>query len=786
MNMIRRPWFLFLSCCVALIAGLALLTGYVRARSATSRLPDRGTVVERVPGCPAPLEIVFDHRGIAHMRADDDRALWFGQGYIHARDRFFQMELSRRLSAGRLPELFGPSALAEDRTLRTWRLSTTAQRQLVQLETAERRALDAYTAGVNAALEAHGRWISPETWVLGVTPEPWRAEDSLRIGVLLHFSMSWAMGEELERAVQLGTLGRERAIDLWGWSPREARAWIPPGEWNIAPLRSDEPIVPPMRIMGSNAWALASFRSSAGRPLLANDPHLGVRMPGIWYAVHLRAPGLHVAGLSLPGAPGVAVGHSERVAWGLTSALVDDQDLFRVTLDDEGKQELIDGSWQPLRTVTEEIRVRWQPEPVLVKIRLSEHGPLVREDRNEVLALSWSGFEGPNPLRAVLEMGRSSSAADVAAAWQEVHGPVLTLVAADVDGHILRQTVGFTPRRGRGAGRLPAPGADSAWSWRGLTPLAERLRRIDPANGYLAAANHDPFSEGDVSSSPAVPGEYDAPWRVRRIRHKLSARHDWNPESCLDLQGEVVSDLALVTLKQLWHDLDEHRGATAARLLEWNGSMESGAVEPHLFARLLIELGSQIGSDEALQAGLDHHPIGASEILRLMAGGMAESWWDDLATPVTEDRAAILARALARLDELGLEAEWGQVHRVEFEHPFVQVPVLGRFIGRSWSRGPFAAPGDSSTVNAHYWSLDDPFDVMAIPSARFIADVGNWDATLLVLPPGQSGRPWSMHYADQLDDWLRLGSPTFPFSDEAVDAAAAARLVIEPAIEREQ
>jgi penicillin amidase len=761
------------------------LLGFVRARSGSSRLPERGTVVERIAGCPASVDVVFDRWGIPHLRTDDDRALWFGQGYLHARDRFFQMEMARRRAAGRLAEILGPSALAEDRKLRTWRLSSVAQRQLVQLETAERRALDAYTAGVNAALAAHGRWISPEIWFLGVTPEPWRPEDSLRIGVLLHFSMSWAMGEELQRAVQLSTLGRDRAVDLWGWSPREARRWIPPGEWNTAALRADEPIVPPLEIMGSNAWALASHRSAEGRPLLANDPHLGVQMPGIWFAIHLTAPGINVAGLSVPGAPGVLVGHNERVAWGLTSAMVDDQDLYRITLDDEGKAELIDGNWQALRTVTEEIWVRWRPEPVVEKIRLSKHGPLVREDRNEALALSWSGYEGPNPLRAVLQMDRAQSAEEVADAWLEVHGPTITLVAADVDGHILRETVGSVPRRGRGAGRLPAPGADSAWAWQGLRPLADRMSWVDPASGYLAAANHDPYSEGDVSGSPQVPGEYDAPWRVRRIRHKLSARHDWNVAGCLELQGEVVSDLALVALKQLWPDLDEHGGATARLLSEWDGRMDADAVEPHLFTRLLAELGTQIGNDEALRAGLDRHPIGASELLRLMAGGLDESWWDDVGSPATEDRAAIMTRALTRLDELALSAKWGEVHQVKFEHPFVRIPVLGRFIGRGWSRGPLAVAGDSTTVNANYWRLDDPFAVFAIPSARFVADVGNWDATVLVLPPGQSGRPWSTHYADQLDAWLKVEALSFPFSDEAVAAAAAARLIIEPALERD-
>jgi penicillin amidase len=780
-----RPWFLMLALCAAFAAALTLVTGYVRLRVAASRLPERGAAVEQAPGCPAPVEVIFDRRGFAHLRAHDERSLWFGQGYVHARDRFFQMEMARRLAAGRLAELVGPSAVGWDRKLRTWRVGATARRQLVRMESAERGALEAYTAGVNAALERYGRWIAPEIWMLGVQPEPWRPEDSLQIGVLIQLGMSWAMGEEVERAVQLGRLGRNVAVDLWGWSPREARSWIPPGTLDTAPVRSDEPIVPPVRIMGSNAWALARFRTSTNRPLLANDPHLAVLMPGVWYAVHLKSASLHLTGLSVPGAPGVLVGHNERVAWGMTNAMVDDQDLYVVTLDEAGTHELIDGNWQPLRTVTEQIQIRWQPDPMLVKIRLSERGPLVRESRREVLALSWTGLYGPTPLQAIIRMGRSKVAADVADAWQGVIGPALTLVAADVDGRIVRQTVGAVPRRGQGAGRLPAPAADSAWSWRGFVPLAERLEERDPADGFVVAANHNPFSEGDFPSSLEVPGEYDAPWRVRRIRHALSARHDWDVDRCLRLQGDVVSELALVALKQLWPDLNEHAGPSAQQLLSWDGRMDAGSVAAHLFARLMLELGSEVGGDEAGQALLGTSPIGGSELLRLLAGGLDEAWWDDVRSPQTEDRAAIVARVLDRLDRAGVDVPWGRVHRLEFSHPVTAVPVLGHFLGRSWNRGPFAAAGDSVTVNAHYWKIDRPFDVVAIPTARFVADVGNWDATVLVVPPGQSGRPWSSHYADQIEPWFALAEDSIPFSDAAVDAAAVARLILEPVVEEQ-
>ena len=778
-----RPLFLLLACCAA--AALVFASGLLNARlrAAASRLPERGHVSEAVSGCPGKVEIRLDRRGIGHVSADDDRAMWFAQGYLHARDRFFQMELSRRVASGRLAELVGPTALASDRKMRIWRLTSTAMRQLVELETHERRALDSYTAGVNAALDRFGRWIAPEIWVLGVTPEPWRPEDSLKIGGLFGIRLSWAMGMEIERSVQLAKMGTARALDLWGWSPEEASRWIPPGQPIATPIRSEEAIVPPIDIMGSNAWAIAPARSKTGRALLANDPHLGVQVPGVWYASHLRSPGFHVAGLSIPGAPGVVIGHTDRVAWGLTNAMIDDQDLFVLTLDGAGDRELIEGNWQPLRTVTEQIKVRWQPDPVLVKIRISERGPLVRDGAREVLALSRTGRSGASALRAVLGMNRARSSEEVAAAWEGVLGPALDVVAADVDGHISRTIVGAAPRRARGAGRLPSPGVDSQWAWQGFVALADTLVIEDPSAGFVATANHDPFAEGDFPATAAVPGEFDAPWRIRRIRRAIESNDGWDVPGCLELQGDIVSDLALAAVKQLWPDLSQHGGATAGRLLEWDGRMDADAPEPHMFARLMLGLAREIGEDEAFRDGLEATPIDATTILRLLAGGLDESWWDDVRTAGAEDRQSIIRRVLDGLDEDRVEAPWGQVHQVQFVHGFRDFPTLGRLVGHSWSRGPFPVPGDSMTVNAHYWQIGAPFTVMAIPTARFVADVGSWDNSVLVLPPGQSGRPWSSHYADQIRPWLQANGQSFPYSETAVEREAVARMTLVPVID---
>ncbi len=774
--MIRRGWFLTLSAGVVVALLGVLVLGSVRFGVARSRLPERGFRVEQLAGCPAEVEIRLDGNGIPHIRTDDERALWFAQGYVHARDRFFQMELARRLAAGRLSELMGARALTSDRKMRTWRLAASARRQAALLDGESRAVLDAYAAGVNAALEEFGRWISPEIWLVGVDPEPWTPENSLAVTLLLQLDLSWSMGEEFERADQLTRLGRDRALDLWGWSPSEIRAWIPPGDLAVEPREDDEPIRSPLSGAGSNSWALAPEKTSTGRALVATDPHLGVHLPGPFSLVHLNGPGIHTVGASLPGTPGVFMGHNEHVAWSLTMAMLDDQDLFVLTLDEEGENELVDGVWLRLRTVTEEIRVRWEEDPVVLKVRMSEHGPLVRDSGTQALALAWTGRSGNGIVRALLELNRAVSAEDAGLAWDGVIGPSLDLVAADTGGHIHHRVVGLVPDRGRGAGRLPAPGADSRWGWRGFLPLGRNPASLDPESGVLATANHDFYAEGDFPMRDRLPGDFASPWRVRRIRRMLEARDDWDIGSTVELQRDVVSERAIAILKLIRPDLSEHGGPSAASLLEWDGRMGESEPAPHIFSRFLLELGSEVGADEfGRPAGLE-----TEYLVRLLAGGMGDEWWDNRTTEDIETRADAMRQALDHVDGMRIASAWGDVHQIVFRHPLGEIPFAGRLLARSWDRGPFPAGGDNVTVEANYWDYRHPFDVAAMPALRLVTDVGNWDEAVAVMPLGQSGRPWSSHYADQIQLWLGGGVFTLPFGEAAVEAATEARLILKP------
>jgi penicillin amidase len=288
------------------------------------------------------------------------------------------------------------------------------------------------------------------------------------------------------------------------------------------------------------------------------------------------------------------------------------------------------------------------------------------------------------------------------------------------------------------------------------------------------------FGEGDYPERDRFAADFAPPWRYRRIRSALAARTDWTVDSCVELQGDVMSGRAIAVLKLLRPDLEALGGPAAEELMEWDGRMRVDSSAALLFSELMIELGQAIGADEAARDGLARTPIGPEKVLLLLAGGLDEDWWDDVRTAEKEDRRQILGRVLEGLDRLEGGEPWGEAHQVVFEHSLAWIPGAGRLMGGSWSRGPFPVAGDNVTVNAQYWSRSRPFAVTTIPEMRFVADVGNWDETVLVLPVGESGRPWSSHYSDQIVTWLEVGEHRFPFSRKAVEASAVARLELVP------
>lgn len=719
----------------------------------------------RVSGLSQAVTVRFDAWGVPHVEATSPRDAYFVQGYLHARERFFQMELSRRAASGRLAELLGEKVVAVDVRFRRWGLPEAVGRQRQMLPPEAEEALAAYASGVNAAILTLPAWrLAPECLLLGCQPEPWRVEDTLGVGLLLQYTLTWAAGEELQRLDELRAFGREKAVNLWGWSEAQAAAWLPP-ELPLRPSRAPaEPPPPVFSGVGSNNWAVAASGSATGMPLLANDPHVGVANPATWYEIHLQAPGLAVAGVSVPGAPGVLIGHNQQVAWGLTMVMLDDQDLFRLTLNEQGTHELFGERWLPLVMQRQTLKVRGENSPREVVLKRSIHGPVVREENGQAYALAWTALVSRSPVACFLGLASAASVYEGMEAFATCESPAMNLLLADRHGNIAWQVTGRIPKRGKGAGKLPAPGDDPAWAWQGFEPYQRNPRVVNPPSGFLATANHDPFAEGDFAGEP-LPGEFAPPHRVRTVKKALASRDNWDVEGFLQLQTDVQNLQALELLAALRPFLLKLPQPEARELLTWDGGMRAESREALLWANFLRALVRQVGLDEAKASALPRSPFTAEVLLRLLAGAVDPQWWDDGSTPSVEGPADVIQKALEEAVALSRGKTWGQEHRLTFVHALGEVPLLGKL----FNVGPVGVGGAAPCLNATaYRAQGRDFSVVSLPSMRFVADLRQWDNSRLVLPLGQSGHPLATHAKDQLPLWLAGQAHTMPFTPEAV------------------
>lgn len=756
----KKRWGVVAGTVLALLLALVSIVFYLLRASVF--VPAPGEV--RLSGLYQPVTVTFDAWGVPHVDAASLRDAWFIQGYLHARERFFQMELSRRAAFGRLAELLGEKALAADIRFRRWGLpeAVSRQRQLLLPEAEE--VLAAYAAGVNAAIFTLPVWrLSPECMLLGCQPEPWKVDDTLGVGLLLQYTLTWAAGEELQRWEELRAFGREKAAQLWGFRDEELAAWIPPTSPEPPAKAPAELPMPVFSGVGSNNWVVSGSRSSTGMPLLANDPHVGVANPATWYEIHLQAPGLALAGVSVPGAPGVLIGHNQSVAWGLTMVMLDDQDLFRLTLNEKGTRELFDGQQLPLGLHRQSVRVRGgKTQDVLLK--RSVHGPVVLERNGEVYALAWTALLARPPVECFLRLAFAQDVFAAMASFATCESPAMNLLLADRHGNIAWQVTGRIPKRGKGTGKLPAPGEDPAWAWQGFAPYEHNPRVVNPASGFLASANHDPFAEGDFSGEP-FPGEFAPPHRVRTIKKALAARAKWDVEGFLKLQVDVQNPQALELLAALRPLLEKLPFPEARELLSWDGQMRAESHQALLWANFLRALVRQVGLDEARASGLSRSPFTGEVLLRLLAGAVDPGWWDDVSTPAVEGAADTIRRALEEAVMLSAGKSWGKEHRLVFAHALGEVPLLGKL----FNVGPVGVGGAAPCLNATaYRAQGRDFSVVSLPSMRFVADVSQWDNSRLVLPLGQSGHPLSTHAKDQLPLWLAGQAHTMPFTPEAV------------------
>jgi penicillin amidase len=742
-------------------------------------LPKTAGEVE-LAGLGAAVEVLRDRHGIPHIYASSLEDAHFAQGFVHAQDRLWQMEMNRRIGSGRLAEVLGREALDTDRFMRTLGLRRVAEANLRHYDAETRRLLDAYAAGVNAFL-AGRPVLPPEFWLLGVIgdmrPEPWSAVDSIVWTKVMAWDLAGNWRSELLRMRLARTLPLERIQEFLPPYPGDA----PPRIADLNALYSGlekkpapEPVFSQQdSVAGSNSWAVNGTRSASGKPLLAADPHLGLTAPPVWYFAHLHAPGLDAIGGTLPGVPGILVGRNDRIAWGLTNTGADVQDLYLEKLD------------TPFDEREELIKVKGAADERLV-VRSSRHGPLLTAasrsaPRGYVLALAWTALAADDlTMQAALKLSRARNWADFLAAARELHAPPQSASYADVDGNIGFIAAGRVPLRKPAndlRGLAPAPGWDARYDWTGYLPFEELPQAFNPPGGAVVLANHKIVPS---QYRHHITYEWQPPFRARRIEELLFSTPTHDLSSFKQMQADVVSLAVREMLPRFIAAKPDHQAVK--RLAAWDGTMAAERAEPLLMTAWWREFARALYADELGDAFRLNWGPRAIFVGNVLSG--QSHWCDNVRTPQAESCDSLLIDSLENaLEDLhkryGTDWNWGQAHVARHRHrPFASAPWLARIFDIS-----VPSAGDAYTVSAGAMDFHDeaqPYANRHAPSLRAISDLADPQASVFIHSGGQSGNPLSPLYRNFTAAWARGDYVPMITERARLEADGVQRLVLTP------
>jgi penicillin amidase len=793
------------------LAGLAV-TGVWFSLSRSDR-PVEGSV--GIAGLASPVQVLFDSLGVPHVRARSELDALVALGYLHAADRLWQMELFRRIAAGRLSEIFGEPALETDRFVRTLGLWRAARDAAGELAPDEARRLEAYAQGVNARL-AEGGPLPPEFQLLRFRPESWDAVATLGVGMVMNLDLSvWR--NDLSRFWAVGRLGPEHEAWLregypeWGPTIVAGPAWLPPeapgdeaaGQRELPAAAISSASAPSGRMWdpfavlasvsarsASNAWVIAGERTASGAPVLANDMHLALRAPSIWYiaALHGEADGLHVAGFTLPGVPGVVVGHNREVAWGFTNGMVDDADFVVESLSGDGTRYRDAAGWRRLVARPESVSVRGRDAPDVFEVRSTHRGPLLSDRLPGLgadLSVLWAGSRIDARTMGISAMNRATDADAFERAIQGFPRPHQNVVFATRGGTIGYRLGGRIPLRGAIDGALPAPADAVGDGWQGWWPPGAHPAVRDPRSGYIVTANNlqAPGLGRTISS------DYAAPFRALRITRALEVRRDWTPASVYELQHDTRSLLADRVLDRAVAAARRTGNPAAARRLEsWDRVVDVDAAEAPLFYSWFYGLRARIAADEWAGGGERWAIFPIEALLRALDEPESCPWVDDVRTPERETLEELEDLAMEEALRLTEGAAWGELHRERHVHPLGGIAWLDRLLGLNV--GPYPEGGGPNTLRPddyRMWSaLDEsswspPWMSEYGPSERYVADVRpSGIVAAFLVPTGQSGNPFSRHYRDMNDRWRGGDLVPVPLEPEAARARSVRRASLEP------
>jgi penicillin amidase len=770
----------------------------------------------------AAIEIVRDAEAVPHIFAKSANDAYFALGFAHAQDRLWQLEMHRRIASGRLAEILGPNALDTDRFLRTLGVRHNAEAILPNLTPAAQASLRAYADGINAYLRQRHGPLPPEFVITGTpAPELWQPADSIAWETMMAWDLGTNWSQELMRmrlAQKLSLAQINEIMPPYPGDPvlatRDYTGLYRSLAGTVAQLSAVAAIAPSSHVegMGSNNWVVSGARTASGKPLLANDPHLGMTAPALWYLAHLSAPGLNAVGASMPGLPGIVLGHNDRVAWGFTNTASDVQDLYieRVNPANPRQYQTPDG-WADFGMRSETIRVKGQPDVQLL-VRSTRHGPVISgalplldrtalDARTHVIAFAWTALRPDDrSLQGALGFNTANNWEQFLAAARDFSSPQQNVVYADVDGNIGFVAPGRVPVRGPANdlhGLAPAPGWEARYDWQGFVPFEALPQRFNPASGRVVTANHKIVDPG---YQPFLTSEWSLPYRADRINAMLDAQSAAHaPFSVPSFQAMQYDHVSLAALDLLpivrGTQARTQRGVDAMKLLAtWNGGMDVDRPEPLIFNAwmrefsrrlLLAPLGADLMRDYFDQRNAQ--PM----LIDVLKNPHGQGHWcnvpADGALPAAADCKALLAVTLeTTLDALEKRYggapgswRWGKAHYVVMEHrPFGKVPALS-----SWFDIELPVPGDTYTVNVGRYSFKDdvqPFASRHAAGLRAVYDLSNLDASRFIQSSGQSGNVLSRLYAQYAHRWSAGQTFMIPTQRATAEQNGLGTLVLVP------
>jgi penicillin amidase len=816
-----------------------------------------------VAGLHAQVEVVRVEPGVPHLYARDGHDLFFAQGYVHAQDRLWQMELNRRLGAGEVSALFGEAALDLDRTMRVFEIRAGAERDWQASSPPVRAMLLAYCDGVNAFLAQHRGRLPLEFILLGVEPRPWTPVDSLSWAKLMALNLALNSSFEILRSQLTERLGAAAAARLLlpyppgepvivppppgGYAapappPATLAAAVKPGKGKRAAGLGLAPLVPAAPLpaapaagtlsaaggrrrpgapaagggalaggrqaltggrqaaWGSNAWVVAGSRTATGRPLLANDTHLGLQMPSVWYQIGLHGGGWDVVGFSFPGMPLVVIGHNPRIAWGITNLCADVTDLYVEKLDaplaGHPRRYRFRGAWRDLAVTRQRIQIKGKPA-LDYEVRATHHGPIVNDAFPELknappTAVRWTALEpgGARLLDALMALDRAAGWATFHQALGSWDVPSLDFVYADVDGHIGYQATGLIPLRAPGQqGLVPANGWEGAAEWRGFIPYDALPRLYDPPQGFIVSANNKVAGDGYPFFLA-----YDMadPYRARRVTDRLAAARGLAVADMRALQADTygLPALALRPFLLAVAPAGERERRALDEVRRWDLRYEPDSVGATVFEAWYWHFLGDLLEDKLGKPLLDdYRQVGLSQVPSIVAllGHPADPLFDDRRTPAVEHRDDVVRRALShavswlakRYGDDPAGWRYGRVHSVTLVHqPLGQsgiAPLMWAF-----NSATYPAPGTAFTVDAAMPDFTNPFAVVFGTSQRMIVDLADLDRSLWVNSTGECAVPFHRHREDQTKRWIDVDYYPLLASEAKLRAAAEARLLLVP------